>query len=770
MNPLCRCLLLAAAVNAAVPVFVEDAADKVKAGFKTRSSRTMVDTIVVEWQPADLVMDKQDIDMTQQIVELKSGDGDWVKPGESPTPRRGKYRATFHVVPCKSHSLRFVMKSLDGEEATYLLPTVIGPASQEQILDSRFTPEAPNNIIVSTSEDGQVTVSWEPSECATKYEVYGSGGEVNPVISGTTEDTSIVLEGAQSCVTYEIAVTAFTGEEASEEATVDYTIQPTAAEASKLTLEIAPTRSSVVVSWDGWATLSCVADYAVTLCHGDDCSEGVTVPRHQFGGKSTYSSDTDLEECSEYTVHVKPMYEGLDLEAKTVTFRTLPPEMEVMKEELGTVTAETEEENMIHVTWSPVKCATSYQVFQKQNIEGSEWEHLDTATASSISTKGVPCTEYSYGVKAIIGELKTDLVEAGSPVEIALDRSVPYHPPALIDAPSENSLTLTWDHSNCISAYRVKHCVTGSEECVDSQVTVDETTEHSVTHTIGDLDSCTNYTLSIFATNMGEELSAEDMVISTLYPVSTPPQDMTADLNTSTGKVEISFSPVVCASGYKIQRKGEDGEMEAVMDTEDTEVSLPAPQPCETFSLGVSSIVDGVESAVTDLVDVSVLASDEDTSIPELVIVKTENMTVEFVMNTPSVNNKCEVESYEIKYISLDSMSEPEIVILQPSEEGNLIIEEFPGAADKAMRLEGRIKYGDGVTSPWVTSKEPTKIDPTDPESGSIVVPIVIGILVAVVVLLAAIFVVFKRRKSQRKYDTESAKNEEETKQLKESH
>merc|ERR1719348_204021 len=428
------------------------------------------------------------------------------------------------------------------------------------------------------------------------------------------------------------------------------------------------------------------------------------------------------------------MYEGLDLEAKTVTFRTLPPEMEVMKEELGTVTAETEEENMIHVTWSPVKCATSYQVFQKQNIEGSEWEHLDTVNSTSVSTKGVPCTEYSYGVKAIIGELKTDLVEAGSPVEIALDRSVPYHPPALIDAPSENSLTLTWDHSNCISAYRVKHCVTGSEECVDSQVTVDETTEHSVTHTIEDLDSCTNYTLSIFATNMGEELSAEDMVISTLYPVSTPPQEMTADLNTSTGKVEISFSPVVCASGYNVQKKG----------------------------------VDGVESAVTDLVDVSVLASDGDTSIPELVIVKTENMTVEFVMKTPSVNDKCQVESYEIKYISLDSMSEPEIVILQPSEEGNLVIEEFPGAADKAMRLEGRIKYGDGVTSPWVTSKEPTKIDPTDPESGSLVVPIVIGILVALVVLLAAIFVVFKRRKSQRKYDTESAKNEEETKQLKE--
>jgi len=409
-------------------------------------------------------------------------------------------------------------------------------------------------------------------------------------------------------------------------------------------------------------------------------------------------------------------------------------------------------------------------VFQKQNIEGSEWEKLDTVNFTSVSTKGVPCTEYSYGVRAIIGEEKTDLVEAGSPVEIALDRSVPYHPPALIDAPSENGFTLTWDHSNCISAYRVKHCLTGTEECQDSEVTVDDTTEHSVTHTIEDLNACTNYTISIFATNMGEELAAEDLVISTLFPVTSPPTDFTAELNSSTGKVEITFSPVVCASSYKVQRKGEDGEMVTVVDTEDTQLSLPAPQSCETFSLGVSSLVDGVESARSELVDISVLASDADTSIPELVIVKSENMTVEFVMKTPSVNDKCEVESYEIKYISLDSMSEPEIVILQPTEDGNLVIEGFPGAGDKAMRLEGRIQYSDGVTSPWVTSKEPTKIDPTDPESGSIVVPIVIGILVAVVVLLAAIFVVFKRRKSQRKYDTESAKNEEETKQLKESH
>ena len=62
-----------------------------------------------------------------------------------------------------------------------------------------------------------------------------------------------------------------------------------------------------------------------------------------------------------------------------------------------------------------------------------------------------------------------------------------------------------------------------------------------------------------------------------------------------------------------------------------------------------------------------------------------------------------------MKYQSLDVMVEPETRTLQPSEEedASLIIEEFPGAADKGMRLEARIKYADGFFSPWVSSKEP---------------------------------------------------------------
>jgi len=97
------------------------------------------------------------------------------------------------------------------------------------------------------------------------------------------------------------------------------------------------------------------------------------------------------------------------------------------------------------------------------------------------------------------------------------------------------------------------------------------------------------------------------------------------------------------------------------------------------------------------------------------------------------------------------------------------VIDDFPGAADKAMRLEARILYSDGVFSPWISSKEPNAIDPTEGNSNGLLVPIVIGILLAVVVLIVVIFFIVKRRRSQSKYDPENAQNDEESKQLKES-
>ena len=69
-----------------------------------------------------------------------------------------------------------------------------------------------------------------------------------------------------------------------------------------------------------------------------------------------------------------------------------------------------------------------------------------------------------------------------------------------------------------------------------------------------------------------------------------------------------------------------------------------------------------------------------------------------------------QVEEYEVKYISLDVMSESEVRVLPfESEDDILVIDQFPGATDKGMRLEARIKYKDGLVSPWISSKEPVR-------------------------------------------------------------
>jgi len=108
-------------------------------------------------------------------------------------------------------------------------------------------------------------------------------------------------------------------------------------------------------------------------------------------------------------------------------------------------------------------------------------------------------------------------------------------------------------------------------------------------------------------------------------------------------------------------------------------------------------------------------------------------------------------------------------------QDGRIVLEEFPGAADNGIRIEARIKYqGFESWSPWVSTQNPVVKDLLTNASGSdeipeivvedgnsILVPIVIGVLVAVVVLVILIFFIVKRKKSQNKYDTENGDGSE---------
>jgi hypothetical protein len=59
----------------------------------------------------------------------------------------------------------------------------------------------------------------------------------------------------------------------------------------------------------------------------------------------------------------------------------------------------------------------------------------------------------------------------------------------------------------------------------------------------------------------------------------------------------------------------------------------------------VSSVVAGVESSASELVEGEVLIRNGDRNSPEMDIRKTENMTDQLVVRTPPENQKCEVST-----------------------------------------------------------------------------------------------------------------------------
>ena len=549
------------------------------AGFKKRGPRTDYTRISVEWSLVDLVENMDELDTSQSIVEVKAGDGDWVR--EMGRMRRGIFQATVNqVAPCKSHEVRLVVKSKEGEETTSPFTVTVAPATPEQIEESSFKPKAPANLVVSSLEGNKVDVSWDASECATRYEVYANAGPSKTISESTEGETSAVLE-ADSCEEYEITVIAYTGQEASDDAIADFKTSPSEGAAEKLEISVASEVTTVKASWNGWEDLSCVAEYAVQLCKDGNCEESVPVERNPYGGESVFAPGTELEECSEYTLQVKPIFGDLNLPTKAVTFTTKAPQMENVEEKLGVVSAEAGDEQTVTINWSPVKCAATYTVYQKQSLEGSDWEEMEKVATNQLTTPGVPCTQYNYGVTVTINGMESERVETEQHLVIPMVTSVPFQPSSLHMNPTENGLSATWEHAHCISGYRVEVCEAGTQDCVELPIELTATHEQEVS--AESLKPCTDYTMKIFATSNDVETDAEVQSFTTKSPAATPPADLTAELNSITGKIDVAFTPVECASKYKIFLKLDDGELEEALDITESTTSLEAPAPCTAF-------------------------------------------------------------------------------------------------------------------------------------------------------------------------------------------
>ena len=528
-------------------------------------------------------------------------------------------------------------------------PSVLPRASNLELVQAQYSPSKPGQLKVEDMGEDSVEVSWEASPCADMYDVTyeklsGSSAES---FSQQVEGSSVRLDGLDSCSEYEVRVTAVTGQEYSEEATTIVSTAPGFYAAEKLEPSLSPTTDSLTATWKAFEKLSCVKKYSVAICkEGSACPEGREVLRNDAMSKLTFTSEDNLDQCSDYTLHITPIFKGKPLDERIVEFRTLSQPVDDVARLLTSVEAEAGEEQMITVRWNAIQCASQYEIFQKINTVGGVWEKIGTSKENVFESKGVPCTEYKYGVKVTIDEQVSEVVEFNDAIMTKIDTSVPYVAANLAIHPTPDGAHLTWDHGKCIKSYKIRTCefIGDTKECFEEMVIIEDANMYKMAHTLKNLNSCSKHHVEIFPlTEENEELAAEPRTFMTASPAASPPQDVSVSLNQGTNKVDISWSKVQCAEGYRIHQTLGNSGTQTAWDSEGLSVNLESPEPCVTYSYGVSAIVDGEESEPTSFKEVHVPPRIGSFEQPVLLIEERVNGSVTLVINNADKNHHCKV-------------------------------------------------------------------------------------------------------------------------------
>jgi len=364
----------------------------------------------------------------------------------------------------------------------------------------------------------------------------------------------------------------------------------------------------------------------------------------------------------------------------------------------------------------------------------------------------------------VIDDHESDIVEFKEAIMTNIDQSVPYVAANLVISPGSDGASLSWDHGKCIQGYTIKVChmmETKDRKCYEEAVPILESHTNKITHTVRNLQSCSHYNLQILPMTEGTKLTAETRSFMTGSPPASPPQEVTVTLNGDTNKVDISWSKVECAHGYRIHQKLENSDTEIKWDSDGLSVSLESPEPCVTYSYGVSAIVGEQESVTTQLQQVHVPPRQGgNTQHPVLVIQEKVNGSVTFIIDTADINRRCKVGQYQVRSNSVDKMFD------SGSLEGGRMTVEVPG--EDTGPIQVRIHYTDfAIWSPWVSSASPRQ--EAFSMSGSMMVPLVSGCCICLALLSLISVLIVRRKKSQLKYDQEKAEgNTEESRKLKE--
>ena len=640
-------------------------------------------------KPLMMVVESESVDKNRVSLEIsREGEG-WIAVDTQPSVRGGVYTWTVATItPCKTHHVRLWLHGKDRSQASYEYPGPVQGVTQELLHKAGYRPTMVRGLEVVEVED-RVEMRWLPSPCADVYDItYQRVDDGEPVSLQTSATHATLREGIEDCSEYDYKISASTGTEYSDDTVATIITHPRIDAAASLEPQVSPTTHGLTVRWKGYEKLPCIKTYEVTVCkEGNDCPEKQTIVRDDSLEYLEFVSTVTLSPCHDYTLHIKPLYPGKEMQEKVVSFRTSAP---VLSEDM-TIPLHSIEPG--YISWGGVECATQYLLYLKET--SGLWELVGSSSKTYYNHSVTPCTEYRYGVRVVVGEEESEIVELGTPVISGLQH---YDTPNLSITTTPSAAILSWDHMVCIIKYRVMAC--DGTECYQDMVTVDS--RDIITHTIHGVYPCTDYTLHIYpVTSAGEYSGVSSVIFTTGNPAPTPPDNL--DLVIINHHVVLSWARVQCATGYKIHQQlgHDDTVVEWVHDDVDQrQVSLESPEPCVTYSYSVSSVIHAEESDCCSWVDILVPPRFDNTEY--LTTLHTDNRSAAVRINNNQKNKRCELELYQVTWGEQQQIIHPEDM------HDGVISVQLHSENDE---IKARIKYkGFENWSQWISSELPVSL------------------------------------------------------------
>ena len=379
------------------------------------------------------------------------------------------------------NSYTFGVSAFNDEGESEIVPVTVSTI---------VAPQAPTNLTVVDQDaydgNGAITIAWDASEGADSYKVsIMPSAASEPVVVGTTQDTTFELTGLENYSAYAVFVVAVNSAGESDEAITSFdTMIPPTEPITVTAGDYDYTNKQIELTWND---VEHAMSYSVERRDGTEWTVVDTTD-------ATSTTVTGLSDFTDYTFRVVASNPKGDGSVDSVEFFTLAPPAAPSDAAFGEFVASTGKATL---AWTAVEYADGYVV--EQEIEGV-WTVIprDDASETSYTASGLVENEsYTFRVSA------TNAAGASDAVVVTLDTTVAEPPAAPTDftvgsyAQEYRRVTLSWtDVATNEAGYVMEYRKDGGEWTLSATMDANTTTRVANGLTPG-----ANYTFRLAAFN-----------------------------------------------------------------------------------------------------------------------------------------------------------------------------------------------------------------------------------------------------------------------------